>query len=292
MPELPEVETIVRDLNKVILNRKIEDVWSDWKKSIKNPKNFSEFKRKIKNEKIKKVWRRGKNIILNLSNNKILLIHQKMTGHLLYGNWELINKEWISKQEGPLKDDSRNKFLHFIIFLDNKKQLALSDARKFAKIELWDKETFENSKSIKSLGPEPLDKNFTFDKFKQIFKNKKKRIKSALMDQNLIAGIGNIYADEILWKTKINPHVIISNLNDKQLKDIYRAIKEILLKSIKLGGTSISDFRRISGEKGFFEKERKVYQRKGENCQRCKTKIKRIKLGGRGTYFCPVCQKE
>jgi len=289
MPELPEVETTVRDLQKNILGRKIEDIWSDFKKIVKKPKNFEQFKKEIKGKKIQKIWRRGKNILFNLSQNKTLLVHQKLTGHLLLGRWELEKKQWKSKIKGPLLEDSKNKFLHLIFFLDNSQMLALSDLRKFAKVELLDEEELE--RELKEIGPEPLKKDFTLDKFKEIFQQARGKIKQILIDQAIVAGIGNIYSDEILWQAKIHPLKKIKQLSDEELKRIYQAMKEILSKAIKLEGESISDFRRISGEKGYFDKERKVYRRENEKCPRCGTIIKRIKLTGRSAHFCPKCQK-
>ncbi len=291
MPELPEVETTVRDLKKNILGRKIEGFWTDFKKNIKRPKKLEEFKKIIIGEKIENVRRRGKNILIALSGEKILLIHQKLTGHLLYGRWRIKHGRWFPLDGGPLNEPI-NRFIHLIFKLDNGKMLALSDLRKFAKIELWRKAELENSKEFKNLGPEPLDKNFTFEKFKERLEKKKKgKIKQVLMDQAIIAGIGNIYSDEVLWKAKIHPFRDVSKLSNNELKEIYQAIKEILPKAIELGGESFSDFRRITGERGYFDKARKVYRRTGEKCSRCGTIIKRLKISGRSAHFCPQCQK-
>ncbi len=266
MPELPEVETTIRGLQKV-LNRTFIDVWTDTKKTVKKP-GFNKFKKKIKSKKIKKIWRRGKNIVIELSEGYSLLIHQKMTGHLLYGDW---------------KKDKVNQYIHLKFFLDNNKVLALSDLRKFAKVELW--KTKELLKELDSLGPEALD--ITFNKFKKVLK--KGKIKQILMDQKVIAGIGNIYSDEILWESKVNPFKDALKLTDKELRLIFNNIKKVLKKAVKLKGTSISDYRDTKGEKGFFEKERKAYQR--DKCQRCGSKIKRKKIGGRTAHFCPKCQR-
>jgi len=290
MPELPEVETIVRDLQKEVLGRAFIDVWTDFKKIIKLPKSFEQFKKEIKGKKIQKIWRRGKNILINLSKNNTLLIHQKLTGHLLLGKWQQKEGKWEATIPGPLKEDPMNKFLHLIFWLDNNQMLALSDLRKFAKVELLNKDTLE--KELSSFGPEPLDKDFTFEKFKEVLDKKRKgKIKQVLMDQEVIAGIGNIYSDEILWKAKIHPFKEIKQLSDEEIKRIYNAMREILPKAIKLGGESISDFRRISGQRGYFDKERKVYRREGEKCSRCGTIIKRVKLASRSAHFCPHCQQ-
>jgi len=268
MPELPEVQTTVNGLKKKVLNRAFVDVWTDTKKIIKKPK-FSEFKKRIKNKKIKNIKRQGKNIILNLSGYYSLLIHLKMTGHLLYNNWQ---------------KDKMNSFIRVKFFLDNNKILALCDLRKFAKIEL------HKTPDLKlDLGPDPLDKSFTFSRFKKVLR--KGRIKQVLMDQKVIAGIGNIYSDEILWQAKANPFKNTRELSEKELKNIYLAAKKILKKALKLGGTSVSDYRNVQGRKGSFEKELKVYRKQGQKCPRCTAVIKREKIGQRSCHFCPKCQK-
>lgn len=306
MPELPEVETIVRDLNRKVLGRAFVDVWTDWKKMIhlrqgfggqvKKPDSFKKFKKEIKGKKIKKVWRRGKNILFELSEGKTLLIHQKLTGHLLLGDWKREVKAWRPIKPGPLEDPI-NRFLHLIFWLDNKhhlsipKQLALSDLRKFAKVELWNSQELKESKEFTGLGPEPLEESFTFQKFQEILKKEKRKIKQVLMDQTVIAGIGNIYSDEILFEAKIRPLKEAPRLTLAELKRIYQAIKKILKKAVELRGTSISDFRDLEGKRGSFGKVRKVYRKDGEKCPRCSAKIKRIKLAGRSAHFCPKCQK-
>lgn len=289
MPELPEVETTIRDLRKTVLSRTIFDVWTDFEKQVKKPPNFKQFKREIKGRKIEKIWRRGKNILFDLSGRKTLLVHQKLTGHLLFGKWKRKGEKWLPPP-GPLLEKV-STYIHLLFTLDRGEMLALSDLRKFAKVELWNKEELKKSEEFKSLGPEPLMPGFTFEKFKKTLKGKKGKIKQVLMNQNVIAGIGNIYSDEILWQAKINPFREIKELNNEELKRIYLAMKEVLKKAIRLGGESISDYRRISGKEGFFDKERKVYRREGEKCFSCGTIIERKKIAGRSAHFCPQCQK-
>lgn len=291
MPELPEVETIVRGLQKEVFGRKIENVWTDFPKMIKLPNSFTQFKKEIKERQIQKIWRRGKNILFNLSGNKTLLIHQKLTGHLLLGRWRKKNKEWRALEKGPLSEDPKNRFLHLIFWLDNGKQLALSDLRKFAKVELWNSNKLKESEGFKNLGPEPLEKTFTFKKFKKCLEGKRGKIKQVLMDQTVIVGIGNIYSDEILFKAKIHPFKNVSELLNQELKKIYQDIKKILPLAVKLQGESISDFRTLFGKKGGFDSLRKVYRKEGKKCSRCGTIIKRIKLAGRSAHFCPKCQR-
>ncbi len=290
MPELPEVETIVRGLREKILNLTIKDVWSDSKKIIKKP-TFDQFKKTIKGNKIKDIERRGKYILIHLSNNKTILIHQKISGHLLYGKWKQENNKWMSEVKGALSNDPWNKYLHLLIFFDNDNQLALSDLRKFAKVELWDQEDLYKSKSLKYLGPEPLKEDFTFKKFEETLNRRRGgKIKQILMDQKVIVGIGNIYASEILWESKVDPFKDLNDLTEKELKKIYKNTKIILKKAIKLKGSSVSDFRQSDGTRGSFGKFLKVYQKDGKKCFKCKTKIKRDKIAGRSTFFCPKCQ--
>ncbi len=297
MPELPEVQTTVDGLSKKVLKRTFIDVWSDWEKIVKKPKNFGEFKRIIKGKKIQKVWRRAKNVIFDLSDGPALshaegyslLVHQKMTGHLLIGNWKLEIGNWVPSGSGLL-NDPYNRFLHLVFFLDNKEMLALSDARKFAKVELWKTEELLNSEEFNNLGPEPLEDSFTFIKFKEVLKNKKGKVKQVLMNPEIIAGIGNIYVSEILWQAKTHPEKRVEKLNSSELKLIYQSIKKVLTLGVKLGGESFSDYRKPDGSKGDFDTERKVYKREGQKCSRCGEKIKRIKVGQRSAFFCPHCQ--
>lgn len=290
MPELPEVETTVRDLKKKVLKRTFIDVWTDSKKLIKQPKDFKFFRKDLKGRKIINIERRAKNILIRLSGEKTLLIHQKMTGHLLVGKWKPINGKWKPSSRGPL-EEKVNEYIHIMFWLSGNLTMALSDLRKFAKIELWNNKDLLSSKDFKKLGPEPLDKEFTLLKFKEIMANKKGKIKKVLMDQSVISGIGNIYSDEILWKAKIHPLREVSSLKEEDLKRIYSAIKNILQKAIKLKGDSMSDYRLISGGKGGYQKVQKVYQREGQKCPVCSGLVKRIKINGRSAHFCPACQR-
>lgn len=294
MPELPEVETTVRGLKKEVLSRAFLDVWTDNPKMIrfcgkfKKTDGIGKLREKIRKKSIEKIWRRGKNLIFELSNNESLLIHQKLTGHLLVGKWLMVDDKWVPKKNELLKEPV-NKHIHLVFWLDNGKQLALSDLRKFAKVEFW--ETVELEENLKKLGPEPLEKGFTFEKFKKTLENKKGKIKQVLMNQEVIVGIGNIYSDEALWRAGVHPERKTNNVTDKELKKLFETIKEVFKKGIELKGESFSDYRTIEGEKGNFDKERKVYRRKGEKCFQCGSEIKKIKMGGRSAHFCPDCQK-
>jgi formamidopyrimidine-DNA glycosylase len=291
MPELPEVETIVGDLKKNILGLTIQDIWYDWKKQFRLPKDPREFKKIVAGRKITGLRRRAKNILIDLSGSRLLLIHQKMTGHLLMGKWKIDKNKPVSLLRGPLREKV-NDYIHLIFYLSGGKELALSDLRKFAKVMAGPRKTIENLPDLAGLGSEPLDKNFGISKFRDLIHKERRPIKQVLMDQNVIAGIGNIYSDEILWKAKIFPLKKADKLSAARLGKIFRAMKTILRKAIRLRGTSTSDFRDPAGREGRYTFARKVYRREGKPCPRCQTAIKRVKIGGRSTHFCPSCQSD
>lgn len=333
MPELPEVQTIVDDLNKKVINLKIIGVWLDWPKHINllcpsgtspvgrenNPVRshpakgsatgilgrpvsngiklikapaLKYFEKVIKGKKIIKTHRRAKNVLIDLSDGYMMLVHQKMTGHLLVGKWDISSGKAIAIGPKSIVSDPYNRFVHVIFYLSDGNMLALSDVRKFAKIILGKKGDLENLPELKELGPEPLDKNFKFGDFKEIISQKTGKIKQVLMDPKVIAGIGNIYSDDILWLAKINPFKPANKISEDKLKELFKAIRTILNKALKLRGSSISDFRDTSGDKGGYGNFMLAYQREGEKCFRNDGGIiVRKKIGGRSAHFCPVCQK-
>ena len=296
MPELPEVETTTRGLKKEIIGLKIKDVWTDLNTkdkrkfdTISNPKYFLTFQNDVKNKKIISVERRAKNILINLSHNKTILIHLKMTGHLLYGKYKYILKEnkWQIDQKGPL-NDPYNRFVHVVFTLSNKKFLVFSDARKFGKITIFETNTLDN-RHLSNLGPEPLDKNFTFEKFKDRIKKKLNgKIKTVLMDQSIVVGIGNIYSDEILWHSNVKPDRKISTLTENELKLIFNSTKKLLTKGIYFGGDSMSDYRNIYGLPGKFQLHHMAYRRTREKCKKksCNGVIIREIINNRSAHFC------
>ncbi|OGI95486.1 DNA-formamidopyrimidine glycosylase [Candidatus Nomurabacteria bacterium RIFCSPLOWO2_01_FULL_42_17] len=286
MPELPEVETTTKGLRGTIVGLTIKDVWTDLatkdkrqKEAIANPRYFRVFKKEILNKKVLSVERRAKNILINISNDKTILVHMKMTGHLLYGDY---------------KKDPINRFIHFTISFNNGEKLYFSDARKFGKITLLDTKTAHGTKHLNNIGPEPLDKQF---KLKNLIQRLNlcinKKIKTVLMDQSIVAGIGNIYSDEILWWAGVHPERKVSKLKVDELKSIFRAIKTILSKGIDFGGDSMSDYRNIHGLPGKFQLHHEAYRRTGEKCHKkgCKGIIKRKIINTRSAHFCSVHQK-
>ncbi|MFA6338585.1 MAG: bifunctional DNA-formamidopyrimidine glycosylase/DNA-(apurinic or apyrimidinic site) lyase [Candidatus Paceibacterota bacterium] len=302
MPELPEVQTTATILNKLLPDLKITDVWTDYggafhvgKRNIKDKKYFEEFKKQVVGTKIKSSSRLGKQVLINLSNEKTIVVHLKMTGHLLYGKYvyDEKNKTWKADEPGPLQDPY-NRFIHFLISFSNGKSLALSDVRKFARTTLVETAHLDTDDDLKHLGPNPLMKQFHFKEFAdKLLKKPKGKIKQVLMDQSIIAGIGNIYSDEILWFAGVHPESIVSKIPETELKKMFQGMKKILEEGIDFGGDSLSDYRNPYGEKGKYQYHHKAYQQTKKPCTKkgCKGIIEKLKIGGRSGHFCPVHQK-
>lgn len=291
MPELPEVQTTVSGLHSVLPGKIITDIWTDWPKMFRGD-TLAKFKKETVGEKVLSVKRRGKHILINLSGNTTIIIHMKMTGHLLYGKWKPQNKTWVPDQEGPLNDPF-NRFVHVVFSLSNGKHLAFSDTRKFGKVVLAKTSTLEHSPHLAHLGPEPLEKDFDYKVFaERLSKKPRGKIKTVLMDQTVIAGIGNIYSDEMLWYTGIHPETRTGTIKPARLKKLFLAMKKVLSGGIEFGGDSMSDYRNIFGEKGRFQEKHNVYQKKGKRCTKkgCDGIIERKLVGARSAHFCPKHQ--
>ena len=274
MPELPEVETVKETLKLKLLNRTIKDVNVLYPGIIEYPK-VSIFKKNIKNQKVHNLSRRGKWIIIELD-NYYLLSHLRMEGKYFFKT----NNDEILKHE------------HVIFKLDNNTELRYMDVRKFGKMWLIEKDKINDIGPLKELGLEPWDKGLTPTYLKDKFKNKKLPIKTLLLDQSIITGIGNIYANEILFMSKINPLDTQDKLTDKDLQNIIDNTKKELESAIKKGGTTIRSYTSVDGVHGLFQQELYVHGKENNECPNCKSNIIKIKIGGRGTYYCPKCQKE
>ncbi len=294
MPELPEVETIKNDLKRAILNKRIVDVEVRKKNLIKS--DFKEFVKILRGNTFKNISRIGKLIIFHLRNNKYLLIHLKMTGQLIYKPHlnPLLSKERKKRVIAGgheilgMDDKLPNKYSHVIINFSDKSTLYFNDMRQFGYLKIVDENEL---KAVKSrFGIEPLTKNYTLNNFRKIFNDRKVNVKNLLLNQKLIAGIGNIYADEILFKVGIRPTRIAGQLKEDEIKKMFKAIEVILKEAIKYRGTTFSDYVDSRGKKGNFTKLLKVYGREGEKCKKCNGIIKKIKIGGRGTRYCSKCQ--
>ena len=313
MPELPEVHTTVTGLQKVLPGLIITDVWSDmWsssklaKNTIKDRTYFSYFKKYALNSKVTHVSRRAKHILINLDNGFTIIIHMKMTGHLMYGSYQLNKKydgrswPWVPVEKNSPLHDPYNRHIHVVFSLSNTKHLVFCDSRKFGTIVV-EKTSSLHLERLSHLGPEPLETSFTQNIFlERIMKSPSRAIKTVLMDQSIIAGIGNIYSDEMLHRAHILPTRTPKSLTKKELTLLFTSMKEVLLKGIDFGGDSTSDYRNIEGKRGAFHSNHLVYLRTKEKCftclagkqaKKCVGIIEKKTIGGRSAHFCRMCQK-
>lgn len=274
MPELPEVETVKEALNQTVKGQTIKEIELRYEPMIKNM-DSEEFKNKLKNQTIQEVSRRGKYLVFHFDDYQ-LLSHLRMEGKYFYVD----------------SDFELNPHVHVIFTLENGKRLLYQDTRKFGTYHLYDKAIdLETTAPFQVLGLEPFSQEFTPEYVKQKIYNKKKPIKSLLLDQTVVCGLGNIYVDEVLYRARLHPLTSSSELTDKDIENVVKYTVEVLARAIELGGTTIRTFSSSHGVSGTFQNELLVHQRKGENCYECHTPIEKIKVGGRGTYFCPTCQK-
>lgn len=271
MPELPEVETIVRSLVPKLIGLKIRSFKIFYAPLLreKSPVLIT----KLRGKKICSVRRRGKMIIIDGEGDMSLLVHLKMTGMFLF-----------SSAEEPL-----DKHTHFIIsFEDQERELRFRDVRKFGFISCFRTSEAAFTDELKSLGPEPLEIGLA--SFQKLFQRRKARLKSLLMNQKFLAGIGNIYADEILFQARLHPLTPSSRLRQDELKRLHAAMREVLGRAIACQGSTIRDYRNAVGQEGSFQNFHRVYGREGLACVICGRVIRRLRLSGRSTFFCPGCQ--
>ena len=270
MPELPEVETVVRGLRGPLVGRTITAAWLDWPNSLVHP-NPDEFRTQIAGQQVQQITRRGKYILCGLD-RATLIIHLKMTGRLYV-----------------IPDTARqeaDRWVHFRFQLDNAHQLRFSDARKFGRVYL----TPDPGWVVNKLGPEPLEDAFTLDAFRDRLARRSGILKALLLNQSFVAGIGNIYADEALFRACIHPQRTADSLAPAEQAALYESIRAVLNAGITCEGASINWYRKPDGTQGEAQKHFFAYGRTGQPCLRCGTPIDRIQVGGRSTHFCPTCQ--
>ena len=271
MPELPEVETVRKQLKLRLVGRKIKKVTIRYDGIIEYP-SIIEFKKRITNQEFIDIKRRGKWLLFEL-NDYYLLSHLRMEGKYNFHN----------------KDDIISSHEHVLFLLDDNNELRYHDTRKFGKMHLIEKSRIDEIGPLTKLGLEPWDDNLDIFYLKQKYCKKRLAIKTVLLDQSIIVGIGNIYADEILFLSRINPYKKANELNDKEINDIIENSRIILDKAIELGGTTIHSYASVDGVDGKFQNELLVHGKK--ICPFCYNKITKDFIGGRGTYYCDKCQK-
>lgn len=304
MPELPEVETIARDLSESLGNQPIVSLDLVSSKSAQNAPSF--FKKNLIENSFKKISRRGKLLIFALSkNDNFLLIHLKMTGQLIYidadkktrlaGGHSLNNQSNKSAKKNDSFLDSvggklPNKHTRVIIGFKNGAKLFFNDLRRFGYLKIVGAE--ELKKILKNnYGPEPLTPDFSVRYLEKLLARRKIKIKALLLDQKLVAGLGNIYVDEALFASKIRPERLAQSLKKAEVKKLFLAINALIKKAIKHRGTTFSNYVDSKGRPGNYSRFLKVYGRKDEKCPVCGARIIKIKMAGRGTHYCPHCQK-
>ena len=279
MPELPEVETIKNDLQKTVLGEEITQVNIYNAKVIRQPAPRA-FKKQLEGLQIKQILRRGKLLILELSNGKFLTVHFKMTGQLV------LRQSLTAQNKLSIYSDLVKAITRVTFCFSSGMVLDFNDQRLFGELRLID--AWKKLKFIRLLGPEPFD--LTSVAFQDMLSKRKTKIKPLLLDQTFIAGIGNIYAAEILFRAKINPQRSAQSLIPQEQRVLYKEMKKVLKSAIQHGGSSVDDYVRVSGKNGDYARFHQVYGRAGKPCFICATPIKRIAQGGRGTYFCVQCQ--
>jgi formamidopyrimidine-DNA glycosylase len=278
MPELPEVETIRRGLEDLIVGAKIVEIATDLPKQVQP--SVEVVKKAVVGSTIKKISRRAKLLQLFLSNGKILVFHLKLTGRL------------IVRKAGEPKDEWQHTVLTLSKKLEvrsEKLELRFCDLRKFGWVKLISDQK-ELDELFSGFGPEPMD-DLTLEKFKQILQSSSQPVKIVLMDQQKISGIGNIYASEALFLAGVDPRRPAKKINDLEAKKLFETIIEVLKRGIKYRGASDQYYLDAKGQKGSYQEHFLVYGQEGKKCPKCGNLIKKIFLGGRGTYFCPACQK-
>lgn len=274
MPELPEVQTVVDSFKRLkLVGCCITGARVYWPRTIADMTPAA-FCKKIKGQCIRRITRRGKYIVMGLSQGLTLLIHLRMTGHL---NWEL-------------KGKARNKHEHVVLDLGEKGELRFQDTRKFGRFLL----TRAPRAVLGKLGPEPLSDDFSIARFHEMLHTRRRQIKPLLLDQEFIAGMGNIYVDEALWKAGIHPLRISCSLSKKEITALHRAIPHVLRTGLKNMGTTLGagagNFYSVAGREGRNADQLKVFRRGGRGCPRCGSVIQRILVGQRGSHICPACQ--
>ena len=288
MPELPEVETVARDLRRRIVGATIVGARCSWARTLRShtPDAFAEA---VAGRRIEAVGRRAKQIVVELSGEAALTIHLKMTGQLVFvGESRFGAGHPNDSMVGNLPDKSTRVTIDF----DSDAHLYFNDQRKFGWMRLMPTADVPNIDFMKKVGPEPLSEDFTWETFKsRLLRRKNSNIKAVLLDQTIVAGIGNIYADECLWGAMINPATLAGSLSDTQIKLLYKEMRFVLKLAIEKGGSTNRNYVDAVGKKGSYMDFARVFRREGLGCPRCGDIVVKTRVASRGTHICPTCQQ-
>ena len=289
MPELPEVETVRTGLSKLLPGLIVKSVTSDWHKSF--PNTEEDVNRFLIGAKVKQIRRRAKVLIIDLGNKYSLVIHLKMTGQLVYVK-ALDERFGAGHPNDSLVGSLPDKTTRVNFSLDNGANLYFNDQRKFGWIRLMPTIAINELDFFKKVGPEPLDADFTANNFiAAVRRRKNSNIKSVLLDQTVIAGVGNIYADESLWGAKIHPSTLVKDIPDGRLKKLFTELQFVLNLAIEKGGSTDKNYVNAEGKRGSYMDFARVFRREKLPCPRCGSTIEKSRVAGRGTHTCPKCQK-
>ena len=289
MPELPEVETVRLGLQSLIIGKKITHISHDWPKSFPNsPADVDQF---VINASITNVRRRAKVLLVDLSSKYTLVIHLKMTGQIVYRGGEVFG---AGHPNDSLIGDLPDKSTRVVVTFSDGSHLFFNDQRKFGWMRLIPTAEVPNIDFMRTVGPEPLEHTFTYTLFeRQLYKRRNSGIKAVLLDQKIVAGIGNIYADESLFMASIHPSSIVSAIPKAKLKLLHQAIIDVLRLSIEKGGSTDKNYVNAEGKKGSYISFAKVFRKENQPCpNNCGKLLQKIRVAGRGTHVCEVCQKE
>ena len=273
MPELPEVEAVRRTLENLIVGKEITNVWATYPNIVKEPNVFEQFAERMKGEVFESILRKGKFLILE-TNNYAIVSHLRMEGKYVLADVK----------------DAYHKHVHIFFTFSDGTELRYEDVRKFGTMHLTKKGQHLETSSLKKLGPDVIDEHFTEKYLNEKIKNSQRNIKNLLLDQEIVAGLGNIYVDEVLFQAKIHPLQIGKVITKQERVKLVQGAKEILQKAVEMGGSTIRTYVNAQGKAGTFQNALKVYGRANEPCIHCKTEIEKIKVSGRGTHYCPKCQ--
>ena len=297
MPELPEVETVCRGLRATVLGKTIERVILNAPASsivVSQSIAPRDFATALSGRTILQIDRRGKNILIGLSGDLVLWVHLKMTGHFFYDEQPVTQEKHdlitFTLSEAPTTSSLRGvQSPKAVERLSNLSYLRFNDYRRFGRHRLYTSAEVWDQKGLRELGPEPLE--ISFRAFVALCRKRPRQLKAALLDQSFIAGVGNIYADESLWAAKLHPLRLTTSASAEKLTQLHRHIQRLLKLAIRKAGTSVDTYTGVNGQPGSFQKYLKVYDREGEPCTRCSTKIVRKKIGARSAHYCPKCQR-
>lgn len=289
MPELPEVETVKRGLASLLPGKQVKGVDFDTPKSFPNvPEDVSRF---LISSTVVAVERRAKVLLIELSTKYTLLVHLKMTGQLVFRSNDERERFGAGHPNDSLVHDLPDASTRVILDLGDSK-LFFNDQRKFGWMRLVPTAEVPNIDFMKKIGPEPLATSFTGNEFiERLQRRKRTSIKAALLDQTVIAGVGNIYADESLWAAKIHPATLVQSISRQKLLALFRELQAVLQLSIEKGGSTDKNYVNAEGKKGSYMSFARVFRREGKPCSRCGTLIEKIRVAGRGTHICPKCQR-